>query len=101
MCIDVIQGQEIKVIELNLSVYGIESVLTMEFLLKDEGVRMIFHNVSCLNIKDFSLPQQICGFEIIDNKDRGWDKSLRYTINDFEDGRIKFYCESFDFVKAK
>ena len=101
MCIDVIQGQEIQVVELNLSVYGIESVLTMEFLLKDEVVRMIFNNVSCLNIKDFSLPQQICGFEIIDNKDRGWDKSLRYTINDFEDGRIKFYCESFDFVKAE
>ena len=99
--IDVIQGQEIQVVELNLSVYGIESVLTMEFLLKDEVVHMIFNNVSCLNIKDFSLPHQICGFEIIDNKDRGWDKSLRYTINDFEDGRIKFYCESFDFVKAE
>ena len=34
MCIDMIQGQEIQVVELNLSVYGIESVLTMEFLLK-------------------------------------------------------------------
>ena len=47
------------------------------------------------------MPYQICGFEILDNKDRGWDKSLRYTINDFEDGMIKFYCESFEFIKAK
>ena len=101
MSIDMIQGQVIQVIEINLSVNGIESVLTMEFLLKDEVVHMIFHNVSCLNIKDFSMPYQICGFEILDNKDRGWDKSLRYTINDFEDGMIKFHCESFEFIKAE
>ena len=101
MSIDMIQGQEIQVIEINLSVNGIGAVITMEFLLKDEVVHMIFHNVSYLNIKDFSMPYQICGFEILDNKDRGWDKSLRYTINDFEDGMIKFHCESFEFIKAE
>lgn len=101
MCIDMIQGQEIQVIDFNLSVSGIESVLTMDFILKDEVVHMIFRNVSCLNIKDFSMPYQICGFEILDNKGRGWDKSLRYSVNDFEDGTIKFHCESFEFVKAE
>ena len=99
--IDMIQGQEIQVIDFNLSVNGIESVLTMSFLLKDEVMRMIFHNVSCLNINNFSMPYQICGFQIIDNKGRGWDKSVRYTVNDFEDRTIEFHCESFEFIKAE
>ena len=92
-----IQGQEIQVIEFNVSVSGIE----LKFMLKDEVVHMIFHNVSCLNVKDFSMPHQINGLEISDNKGRGWDKSLRYTVNDFEDGTINFHCESFEFVKAE
>ncbi len=98
MCIDMIQGKEIKVVEFNLTDNGLETVITMEFLLDNEVVQMVFHNVSCLNIQDFSKPYQICGFEILDNKEKGWEKSHRYTINDYEDGTMKFYCENFEII---
>lgn len=98
MNIEEIQGKEIEVIEFNLSVHDNKSMISMKFLINDEVVRMIFHNVSSLNTKDFSMPYQIGGFEILDNNDRGWEKSSRYTIDDYEDGKIKFHCESFEVI---
>lgn len=96
--IDMIQGKAIEIVNFNLNVIGFKSVLTLEFLLNNKTVRMVFDNVSCLSIKDFSTPYQVGGFEILDNKDRGWEESHRYSINDYEDGTIKFYCESFEVI---
>ncbi len=56
---DKIQGKEIEVIEFSLSVYENESMITMKFLVRNEVVRMIFHNVSSLYIQNFSMPYQI------------------------------------------
>ncbi len=98
MNIDKIQGKAIDVIDFNLNVNKTDSMIAMKFLIKDEVVRMIFHNVSSLNIKNFSMPYQIGGFEILDNNDKGWEKSHRYSVNDYEDGTIKFYCESFEII---
>ena len=92
---NIFQGQQIEVIQFNLCVEGYQANLSMEFLLNKESFRLLFYNVSSLKIREFSMPFQICGFEIIDNKDRGWDNSLRYTIHDFEEGMIEFFCEDF------
>ena len=57
---------------------------------------MCYDNVSSLRIREFSIPFQIYGFEITNNKDKGWDSPFRYTIHDFEEGIIKFFCEDFE-----
>ena len=96
--VDMIQGQQIEVIRFDLNVDNYEAVISLEFMLKNNIYCMIFHNVSNITIKEFSVPFQICGFEIFENKNRGWDKALKYTVNDFEDGKIKFFCEYFEFI---
>ena len=61
----------------------------------DEGEPFVaeFSNVSSLNIKDMSFPFEISALEIIDNSQRGWGRDKRYFVNDYEDGKISFYCE--------
>ena len=41
-------------------------------------------------------PMQIAGFEIISNSDKGREVSQRYTVRDYEDGKIGFYCETIE-----
>ena len=94
--IDIIQGQKIELTQLNLSVDGYEAKVSLEFLLNDELFCIHFHNVSNLTVKNFSMPFQISGFEILDNKYRGWERALRYTVHDFEEGILKFFCEYFE-----
>ena len=94
--IEMIQGQEIKVLQLNLSVEGDTTKLSLKFLFENDVWSIVFYNISHLKIREFSMPFQICGFEIVDNTDRGWENASRYTIRDFEDGEIEFFCESFD-----
>lgn len=49
-------------------------------------------NVSEVTIKEISFLMCVQGFEIIDNQKNGWEGSQRYTVHDFEDGAIRFYC---------
>lgn len=56
-----------------------------------------FYNVSRFNINDMSYPMQISGFDLVSNKKIGWDKSSNYKVLDFEDDKISFYCQDFDF----
>ena len=94
--IEMIQGQEIKVLQLNLSVEGDTTKLSLKFLFENDVWSIVFYNISHLKIREFSMPFQILGFEIVDNTDRGWENASRYTIRDFEDEEIEFFCESFD-----
>ncbi len=88
-----INGQIIKISL--LSICTKENQMNIEMSLKTDNscVSISFSNVSSLQIRGLAYPSQISGFEIISNKDKGWDKSQRYTINDYEDGKIKFFCE--------
>ncbi len=54
-----------------------------------------FENVSVLNIKSVSSPFQICGFEILDYAERGFQKDSHYFIHDYEDGALSFYYKAF------
>ena len=94
----IIQGQEMKIINLNLSIDGYEATLTIKALVNKKNVCVVFHNVSNLTIDELSMPFQITGFQILDNKNKGWDKSIRYTVLDFEQDNIRFYCECYEIV---
>ena len=96
----IIQGQQIEVIHLNLSVDGCEAILSLKFSHKNDVYCMVFRNVSNLTINEFATPFEICGFEVLENENRGWDRASKYTVNDFEDGKIRFYCESLEFVEC-
>ena len=57
---------------------------------------IVFQNVSRLNLAEIFYPFQICGFEILDYSSRGYQKDSRFFVNDYEDGRLSFYCEGFE-----
>ena len=92
--IENLQGKEIEVLELRLTAEELTPTLYMKTILDGRLITVVFHNVSNLSINDLSYPFQICGFEILDNKSKGWQSSSRYTVNDFEDGKISLLCEN-------
>ena len=61
---------------------------------------IVFENVSKLKLSDISYPFQICGFEILDYSSRGYGKDSRFFVNDYEDGRLSFFCENFEIFDA-
>lgn len=60
----------------------------------------IFQNASLISMVKVSYPFQICGFEIIDKQEDGYQKENRYFVNDYENGTVSFYCESFEIYEA-
>lgn len=92
------QGQQIEVIALDLSADKSEATLMLKAFVNKNIMCICFHNVSNLTINSFSSPFQIEGLEICDNKPRGWENSMRYTIYDFECQVIKFNCEDFEIL---
>ena len=36
------------------------------------------------------------GFEVLDNRENGYSNDVRYRLNDFECGAIRFYFEKYD-----
>ena len=61
---------------------------------------IVFENVSKLQMSDISYPFQICGFEILDYSSRGYQKDSRFFVNDYEDGKLSFFCENFEIFNA-
>ena len=61
---------------------------------------IVFENVSKLKMSDISYPFQICGFEILDYSSRGYQKDSRFFVNDYEDGKLSFFCENFEIFNA-
>lgn len=77
------------------------SFLEIGFLMQDidnkkkRKILIKFNEVNCFEIKDIGGSyNQIMGFEILDQKESGWEPNKRYLIRDYEDGCIKFYCRS-------
>ena len=61
---------------------------------------IIFQNVSKIKLSEISYPFQICGFEILDYSSRGYQNDSRFFVNDYEDGKLSFYCEDFEILPA-
>ena len=57
---------------------------------------IVFENVSMLKLLDISYPFQICGFEILDYSSRGYQKDSTFFVNDYEDGKLSFFCEKYE-----
>lgn len=95
---DRLNGKSIEIISFCFYIENETTNINM-CLKADETIYDIkFINISDLNLKDFSYPNQIAGFEIICNKEKGWDDFSGYTVNDFEDGKICFNCEDIIFT---
>ena len=60
---------------------------------KHSDITVSFIGTTSLSIQySMTPPITIHGFEIIDNKNNGWERSQRYYVHDYEDGIISFYC---------
>ena len=93
---DVLQlfnGVKIRVLDFELSCNGHRSNIKFSFMLNDKTYKILFFNVSQVYLEDISFPFIISGFTIDDNQQRGWEKHSLYTVSDYEDGKIRFYCE--------
>ena len=95
---NMIRGQQVNVVELKITTEGQSMMLTLIGTVNMDTVNINFYNVVDLSLDSISFPFQIFGLEILDNKNRGWDSSMRYTVHDYEDGKIRFYCEKFEIL---
>ncbi|MBO7740097.1 MAG: hypothetical protein J6S34_01080 [Clostridia bacterium] len=91
-----IEGKTINVKNLTISSANNTLCLYLLFTADDpNNYFIVFENVSQLKLSDISFPFQICGFEIQDHSSRGYQKEARFFINDYEDGKISFWCEDY------
>ena len=79
------------------------AVMEMMFSVKCHGEGSKKLKMRFLNVNDFILNgigkyNQILGFEIIDNKERGWEQGYRYLVNDYENSVLQFYCEKIEII---
>ena len=93
---NMLQGQQVEVIMLCVNIEECQATLSLRCIFNDDMVNMVFKNVTNLKVQDFSVPFQICGFEILDNKNRGWENNQRYTFHDYENEVISFICEDYE-----
>jgi len=94
-----ITGKTITVKDLTISSANNTLCLHLLFTADDQNnYFIVFENVSQLKLSDISFPFQICGFEIQDHSPRGFQKESRFFVNDYEDGRISFWCEEYEIV---
>ena len=96
-----IDGKSIMVFDFQV-LYDDETLtIKMTCISEDQNAYFIvFENVSKLKLSEISYPFQICGFEILDYSSRGYQKDSRFFVNDYEDGRLSFFCENFEIFNA-
>ena len=88
-----LQGKRIEISEMILSSKENRLELTWKINVCDKRSTLLFHNVSCFSINSVSVPFEIEGFEVIDHLQEGWQKDSRYEVHDYEDGKVRFFCE--------
>lgn len=98
--IEVLQGKSIEIVEMCLSSADTQLNLSLTIGLDEAEYFSVFYNVSRLFVQDFSFPMKVQGIEIVNNQTMGWERDSMYLVHDFEEDRIKFFCESFDFYKT-
>jgi hypothetical protein len=80
------------------------SYLEIQFLIEEKNkirnrVLIRFSEVNDFQVKNIGGSyNQIMGFEIIDQKGKGWGIDRRFLIRDYENEVIKFYCKSIEIV---
>lgn len=94
--IDFLQGKEMLISEITVKTTGCNLDLILTVIHSGKIYRLIFKNISRFSVDDLSAPMEIQGFEIIDHFSNGWDKESRFEIRDFEEDKIRFFCECFN-----
>lgn len=94
-----LNGQSVEILQLWLNREEADVSLQLTLLLNGEAVSLRCKNIHGLMMDELSYPMQIAGFEIVDNSDKGWEASQRYTVRDYEDGKIGFYCETIEVLQ--
>ena len=96
---DKICGKTVSVKSLNIDVTDIVTVTMTYTADGSEPCVVEFRNVSSLSIKDMSFPFEISALEILDYTDRGYQRDKRFFVNDYEEGKISFFCEEVEINK--
>lgn len=92
-----IVGKSIIVCDFSIEHNDEKLAVRMSCVSEDQNTYyIVFENVSKLVLSEISYPFQICGFEILDCSSRGYQKDMSFYVNDYEDGKISFYCENFE-----
>lgn len=61
--------------------------------------KILFKNVSNFSIKNVYRDMQITGFEILNHKENGWQKEIKYEVKDYEGDKINLFCEEIIVIK--
>ena len=96
-----IDGRSIIISNFTIEHYEETLAVKMTCVSKDQNAYfLVFENVSKLNFSEICYPFYISGFEILDYSSRGYQKDVRFFVNDYEDGKLSFFCESFEIFHA-
>ena len=96
-----VDGKSIIVGDFQVENYNEKLHIKITCISEDKNAYFIvFENVSKLKMSDISYPFQICGFEILDYSSRGYQKDSRFFVNDYEDGKLSFFCENYEIFNA-
>lgn len=87
----IFDGKSIFLEEIIIKVLNNKNMILLNIDFQGDGYLLLCENVSSLSFSDIYLPIDI-DLAIIDNKQNGWEDSVRYHIYDYEEGRINFYC---------
>ncbi len=61
-----------------------------------DEISLLFYDVSNFNCNfEGEFIPQLMGFDIVDISDQGWE-SIKFQIEDYEDGIIGFYCREIE-----
>lgn len=98
--LSIVQGKEVEITEFCLSSADEELYLKCKAFSEKSELTMHFYHVSHIRIKDFVFPMKIGGFEIQCNQNRGWERAQAYTIRDYEEESLRFFCRDFEIHKS-
>ncbi|MBQ7915984.1 MAG: hypothetical protein IJ315_04265 [Firmicutes bacterium] len=91
--IEQLQGKSVEVDELMIKCQEGQLIMRLSLYVGRKRFHCTFRNVTGISLDELYYPMQIMGFEILDNKKLGWESAQRYTVRDYEDGKIRFWCE--------
>ena len=96
-----IDGKTIVVCDFQIGHNDEKLYIKMTCISDDQNAYFIvFENISKLKLCEISYPFQICGFQILDYSSRGYQKDSRFFVNDYEDGKLSFFCGDFEVFNA-
>ena len=71
-------------------------MIKMHVRTRDNEAVISFYNATQIEFRMDSSEFVIEGFEVLDNRENGYSNDVRYRLNDFECGAIRFYFEKYD-----